>query len=286
MLKKIEFRKMKKSILWILAVVITLSAVVYQRLTGPTYPKRLKFELNGMEYKLRLIRSHGGTEDAPVKLKLDGDIEAVLNFNYFPLHQDEAWKQLNFIREGNELVAKLPNQPPAGKLMYYITIIAGSQTVEIEKDSPVIIRFKGAVPQLILIPHVIFMFIAMFLANVAGLLAIGKISSYRFYTYLTLGLLTVGGMILGPLVQYYAFGDLWTGIPYGWDLTDNKTLIAFIFWVVAVIGQLKKERPYLTIIASIVILLIYSIPHSMFGSELDRTSGEVTHGFIQLISIF
>ena len=39
-------------------------------------------------------------------------------------------------------------------------------------------------------------------------------------------LLAVGGFILGPLVQNYAFGELWTGVPFGWDLTDNKTLIA------------------------------------------------------------
>ena len=48
-------------------------------------------------------------------------------------------------------------------------------------------------------------------------------------------------MILGPIVQYYAFGDLWTGIPFGWDLTDNKTLIALIFWILAVVNE-QKER--------------------------------------------
>ncbi len=50
-------------------------------------------------------------------------------------------------------------------------------------------------------------------------------------------------MILGPIVQKYAFGELWTGIPFGWDLTDNKTLIAFLFWILAVIMNRKKERP-------------------------------------------
>jgi len=38
---------------------------------------------------------------------------------------------------------------------------------------------------------------------------------------------------LGPLVQLNAFGDLWTGWPFGGDWTDNKTLFAFIFWVIA-----------------------------------------------------
>jgi len=86
--------------------------------------------------------------------------------------------------------------------------------------------------------------------------------------------------VLGPVVQYYAFGDLWTGIPFGWDLTDNKTLIAGIFWALAVIMNRKKERPLYTILAAVVLLLVYSIPHSMFGSELNYETGSVTQGVI------
>jgi hypothetical protein len=82
------------------------------------------------------------------------------------------------------------------------------------------------------------------------------------------------------LVQYYAFGDLWTGIPFGWDLTDNKTLIALIFWILAVVMNRKEEKPFYTILAAIVLLLIFSIPHSLFGSNLDYSTGKVTQGII------
>jgi len=87
-------------------------------------------------------------------------------------------------------------------------------------------------------------------------------------------------MILGPIVQYFAFGDFWTGIPYGWDLTDNKTLIAFVFWIIAVVMNRKKERPLYTALAAFVLLLIFSIPHSLFGSQLDYSTGQVTQGII------
>jgi hypothetical protein len=273
---------MKKFLLWTLAVIITLAAVIYQRMTGPTYPKRVKIEINHKEYKLKLLRSHGGTDDAPVELAIDAEVQAQLFYKFYPVHEGEEWKTVAFDREGDKLIAKLPNQPAAGKLMYYINIKNGDKDIQIQKENPVVIRFKGEVPKAILFPHVLLMFLAMLLANVSGLFALGKVESYRRYTFLTFGFLTIGGMILGPLVQYYAFGDLWTGIPFGWDLTDNKTLIAFVFWLIAVLGNLKKNRPYLTVIASIVILLVYSIPHSMFGSELDRASGTVTQGFIQM----
>jgi hypothetical protein len=148
------------------------------------------------------------------------------------------------------------------------------------KETPVVIRFKGSVPSFVLIPHIIFMFIAMIFSTGAGFLSIIKHPSYKKYALYTLILLTVGGMILGPVVQKYAFGELWTGIPFGWDLTDNKTLIALLFWVLAVYMSWKYDKPLYTALAALVLLLIFSIPHSMFGSELDYASGQVTQGII------
>jgi len=48
----------------------------------------------------------------------------------------------------------------------------------------------------------------------------------------------------------------------------------------------KKERPLYTVLAAIVLLLIYSIPHSMFGSTLNYSNGTVTQGMILLMSPF
>ncbi|OQY04067.1 MAG: hypothetical protein B6I20_03765 [Bacteroidetes bacterium 4572_117] len=277
---------MKKFILWVVAVTITLGAAVYQRLTGPTHPKRVKVELADKTYNVKLFRSHGGTEDAPIELAIDNQqVTAELCYKFFPEHENEEWKTTEFKREDTKLVAYLPNQPMAGKLMYYISLKSGDKTIEIEKNTPIVIRFKGAVPKSILFPHIFFMFFAMLLANVAGLFAIAKFSRYKLYTYLTFIFLIIGGLIFGPIVQKYAFGELWTGIPFGWDLTDNKTLFAFIFWLIAVAGNIKKDRAYLTIIAAIAVLIIFSIPHSMYGSELNRATGDVTQGFISFFSV-
>ena len=48
---------MKKYVYWLLAIVITLVLSVYQRMTGPTYPKKVTIELNGENYKIKLPRS-------------------------------------------------------------------------------------------------------------------------------------------------------------------------------------------------------------------------------------
>ena len=92
----------------------------------------------------------------------------------------------------------------------------------------------------------------------------------------------LGGMILGPIVQKFAFGEFWTGFPVGKDLTDNKALVAFVFWIIAWAGNIKKPRPYLPVIAAIINLGIGFIPHSLMGSELDYTSGEIKTGLIYL----
>ncbi len=92
----------------------------------------------------------------------------------------------------------------------------------------------------------------------------------------------LGGLIFGPWVQLYAFNELWAGVPFAWDLTDNKTLVAFLFWLLAYFMNRKKESPVYTVVAAIVMLLVYSIPHSMYGSQLDPETGEIIQGWIWL----
>lgn len=268
---------MKTFLYWLLAIIITLTAAVYQRMTGPTYEKKIAFIHNGVEQNIELIRSYSTNSPAPVILEInDGDISGNIYYKKYPSNDD--FIKVELVHVNNTLEGVLPNQPPAGKLEYYIELLDANSMENILTSEHVIIRYKGDVPSYVLIPHIFLMFFAMLFSNLTGLLALGKRERYRFYTMFTTILLFIGGMILGPVVQKFAFGELWTGVPFGWDLTDNKTLIAFIFWLIAVVGNWKKERPYLSLIAAIVLLLVYSIPHSMFGSELDYTTGTIGQG--------
>jgi len=274
---------MKKFALWSLAFIITLSAAVYQKYTGPTYPKRVNVTVNDKQYKLKLIRTLALDETSEVKLKIsDPSIKAKIYFKRF--RSNDEYQVADFIytaepkKEGYSAV--VPQQPAAGKLQYYVEISDSKDTKTYLKENPVVIRFKGGVPAYILIPHILCMFIAMLFSTLAGLMAAVKFPLYKKYALWTLILFVAGGFILGPIVQNYAFGELWTGIPFGWDLTDNKTLIALVFWVLAVIMNRKKERPFYTILAAIILLLVFSIPHSLFGSELNITTGQVTQGII------
>lgn len=269
-----------KTFLYVLvAAAITFAAMIYQRTTGPTYPKKVEAMVDGVNYPVTLITSHGGVADCMLEFEIpDTAVTGNITFRKFPTN--EAWTTLNLTRSGNTLTGSLPHQPPAGKLEYKVEFRKDDQLFPLHETNATVIRFKGDVPASILIPHIILMFVAMFFSNLAGVMALFRHPRFRFFTFWTLVLLGIGGMILGPWVQLHAFGEAWAGVPFAWDLTDNKTLIAFLFWILAVVMNRKKERPVYVIVASLVILIIYSIPHSMYGSQLDPETGKIIQGAI------
>jgi len=274
-----------KSFLFItIAVFITFAAVVYQRATGPTYPKKVEAEIDGKMYKFKLTRSHGGETDCPLVFNIeDPEVTGTVTFRKFPTN--ENWTTIEMIREGGTLTGYLPNQPPAGKLEYKIEFQKNGQVYSLHETNATVIRYKGHVPAYILAPHVILMFVAMFLSNLTGVMALFRYGKYRKLALWTLIILGTGGMVLGPWVQWHAFGEVWAGVPFAWDLTDNKTLVAFLFWILAVVMNRKKEKPGYIIAASVVMLIIYLIPHSMYGSQLDPETGKIIQGFIGLYGI-
>lgn len=262
-------------IFWIMAIVITLSSVIYQRKTGPTYPVKGSIEIAGQAVNYKLLRSHNSTDDAVIRIETNGaDISGEYDFRRFRSHDE--WQMLPMQKVNGALEASIPKQPPAGKVMYRVRLVDGENTRHELTEEPVIIRFKGPVPATVLIPHILLMFTSMFFANRAGIEALARHErqfKYALITMLTLGL---GGLLMGPIVQKYAFGAYWTGWPFGHDLTDNKSAVAFIMWAVA-IWRLKKTPETAwrwVVIAAIVQLAVYLIPHSVLGSELDYTAME------------
>lgn len=263
---------MKRSILlWIIAFVLTVLTAAYQRMTGPTYPLSGETTLNGKTIKYALDRSHGGEDDHQIKITTqDENITGILEWKRFKTSDDWTIDTMIYRSKEGWLTGLLPHQPPAGKLMYRITLEKDSKKVFLNNNHPAVIRFKGDVPIFIIIPHVILIFLAMLFSTRTGLEFFKKEPDYKKLVYWTFGLLILGGMIFGPIMQKYAFGEFWTGVPFGIDLTDNKTLIAVIGWVIALIAMKKSANPKRWIIfASVLMFIIYLIPHSVLGSELD-----------------
>jgi hypothetical protein len=176
-----------------------------------------------------------------------------------------------------ELQGMLPAQPAAGKLEYFVELDSPDGIIRIPADESenLIIRFKDPVPAGVLVPHIICMFLALLIGVRTALGAVVSPVRLKGLAWTTLALMTVGGMILGPIVQKYAFGAYWTGWPLGYDLTDNKTLIMWVVWVAVaiVISKRGSARDAVVrgaiLVAAVVMMAVYLIPHSLRGSELD-----------------
>ena len=270
---------MKKFLYWFLAVVITLVLSIYQRTTGPTYPKKLTVELRGGSYKVKLPRS-GVQQDELVKLQIPEDLPhelesdqtapVTMSLHYRRFPTSDEYTSVDFRWKDGAWQAALPVQPVAGKLQYYLTIDGKDYL----KDDPIVIRFRNDVPAGILIPHILLMFGAMLLAVYTFLLVVtGR--DYAKWLKLTVGIMFVGGFVFGPLVQHAAFGPWWTGFPYGTDLTDNKTLLSFLFFLVALATLKWKYNKWVVGAAVVFMVLIFSIPHSAYGSEYDYSAQQL-----------
>lgn len=260
---------MKKFLIWTLTVVITLATAVYQRLTGPTYPVKGKTIVGEEQVAFKLLRTKESTDDCEVGVGVKNPrTTGLVEFKRYKT--EDGWTRLPMEKKGERLVAFLPKQPPAGKLAYRVLLSSGGREVSLTGEKPVIIRFKGPVPAAILIPHILIMFLAMLLATRAGIAALGRQTNPRKFALWTAILLIVGGFILGPIIQKLSFGDWWTGFPLGYDLTDNKTLIALLGWIAALIaGRGGKPARGWVLAAAVLMLVVFMIPHSLFGSELD-----------------
>lgn len=254
--------------IWLFALLLTLGSAVYQRLTGPTRPARGSVSLGGTEVKLRLLRSWAGAGDLAVAVKAaDPKVAGSVAWRRYPTN--DPFAVLPMVREGDVLRAALPHQPPAGKVEYQVRL-EREGAAALFPERPAIARFKGAVSNAVIVPHVFAMFGGMLVANAAGLLALrGEKRLFRI-SLVVVALLSIGGLVLGPLVQKQAFDAYWTGWPFGGDMTDNKTAVAVLAWAIAAFRARGGRDARVAVgVAAVVTLAVFLIPHSAWGSQID-----------------
>jgi hypothetical protein len=262
--------KCNSTLLWTFSVIFTIAFAYYQRKTGPTYPVTVKTVVNEQTVRNRLLRTSDGGDGQTIRLNIP-DSSFKGHFIYKRYKSHDEWTEVEMIREGEYLTTLIPGQPPAGKVEYQIFLEKDGNEIPLT-DEPVVIRFKGKVPLWILIIHVVVIFAGMLFSTRTGLEAYFNGKRTYSFTITTIILLFAGGLILGPVIQKYAFDAYWTGWPTGHDLTDNKMAVAFIFWLIAFFQQYRnRERKSMVYVATLVMIAVFLIPHSTWGSEIDYT---------------
>ena len=265
-------------ILWTLAFLLTAAFLVWQKISGPTYEVRFDTEVSGVPLKGELLRTHSITGDMPVTVNIsDSEVAGTVIWRRYPT--DHSWERLAMVNEGGQMTASLPAQKMAGKLEYSVEFEKDGEVVRIPAEESAVARFKGDVPNLVLVFHVSFMILGMLFSTGCGFEALSNGGSLKILSRISFLFLLLGGLVLGPVVQKYAFDAYWTGWPLGGDWTDNKLAVGAIVWLIAMIGTRNAGvgRPsgkWLCVLAMMAIFIIYGIPHSIHGSTLDYETGE------------
>jgi hypothetical protein len=263
--------------LWIAAFVVTVLLAVFQRMTGPSHPLRGTAVLsNGETISYKLPRSNEGRDTLRIAiLEPSAETQATLEWRRFPT--DEPFRGRPMTADANgELETRIPPQPAAGKVEYRILLDVAGETTSIPASETVVARYRGEVPASVLIPHILIMFSSM-LISTRALFEVLRPGAPRARTLVlvSMALLVVGGLVLGPIVQRFAFGAYWTGWPLGHDLTDNKTLIAFLAWLPATVLAWRRARTRMAVALGWVVMMgVFLIPHSARGSQLDWSQVE------------
>jgi len=270
--------------IWVITFFLTVGFLVWQKVSGPTYPRRGSVDVGTGRIAVELPRTNSINSDMEISIPVgdpdapDPGVTGTVIWRRYPT--DEAWQRLPMHYDRGVLRAALPRQPMAGKLEYHVELAHGGRTAVFPRDESAVARFKGDVPALVLVFHVTCMVLGMLFSTGAGLDALtGGAAAQRFLARITFFFLFLGGCVLGPVVQKYAFDAYWTGWPFGEDWTDNKLAAGAIVWAIAVWAtrHARKGHPagrVWVVIAMLTILVIYSIPHSIHGSTFDYATGE------------
>jgi len=273
---------------WTVAALVTLGSLAYQDRTGPTYPLRGSVQTEAGTVTFICMRSQTIGQGLSVAITdpVPDGLRAQVRYRRF--RSKDPWTTVPMERGSFAIAGRgrsrtvagigvaLPSlSERAGKYEYFVEIAptAAAQPFSITGERPIYARYKAPVPGAALVAHIVAIFVSMLVAmrtTLAGLLGHGV----RRYLYATLVTLLLGGFILGPLVQWYAFGVWWSGFPFGYDWTDNKVVVGLAFWLLALWrNRGRRECRWSVVLAGLATLAIYFIPHSVFGSEYNYITG-------------
>lgn len=270
----------------IVAVILTVVLLGISRRLSTRRPHDLAMEGPGFSAEHRTVTEQVGAGSPVLSLTLRGDRElepAVL----YRVGREEALHTVPMaMEEMGVWYSVLPEYKKGTKIYYAIELRDGSGIVARmpeESGSFLFIKYKGKVSSIVLILHIIFMFASFYFMIQSFWSAIGilvgrdwKMEAVGHARWVLISSF-IGGWPLGFILNYQAFGVVWEGFPFGYDITDNKTQIMFIFWLASLLlvrGSFLgrgEERDRLgargfavaLMVSFVVSLLLFIVPHSL-----------------------
>jgi hypothetical protein len=270
----------------IVSVVLTLLLLSAARRLSVGRPADLVSGGDGLRVYHRTVTEMVGPGQPCVKARIEPaqSVELVVRWITPPSSEIQA-QGMGPIGSG-VYEACLPAREKGTKIKYWIAA-SNAEGAEVRvPENPGefgVLKYKGKASNLVVGAHVLFMFGAFFFMVMSFLAAIeilrgreDKKNAVRSARWV-LASSFIGGWPLGFLLNHQTFGMLWEGFPFGYDITDNKTKVIFILWLVSLllswgsfIGK-GEERDRLgrkafasAIVACFVVsLVLFILPHSI-----------------------
>jgi hypothetical protein len=266
---------MSKGLKIVLAVVLTLVVLFLSRYFGPNRKYTVETKLDGVTLSHKAPRGKEGEGPAELTLVVTGSQAADFSAELVgQVKGTESWERLDPARvEDGNYVFEVPSKPWTTRYFYRFEARQGGNTVTLARQNgdPMMVKFKGSVPAWIVTCHVLGMFGGFLLLILSVFYALelarGKNENrtagrLAWWSWIVL---FIGAVPFGIPMNYYAFNVYWEAFPFGGDVTDNKSQIALIIWLLAVLGlsfRRGRKTGLAVVLAGILVLAIFLIPHS------------------------
>jgi hypothetical protein len=269
----------------IISAVLTIVLLGLSRKMSTRNPLEIKSEFDSITANHTTITESKLGVMPVVTVRLSGDQAAQVGGVLF-YQIDKGTEQSTIMNHSDEvtLVGNLPAGEIGQRLNYRIELsLNGTLKASMApaNERGYLLKYKGPVSSFVLLPHILLMFAGVFSSFMALfygfdlILGKKKVKQAAIAVLLSFFCGFIGGVLIGIEVSHEVFGGSgWGGWPLGNDVTDTKTEIFLLFWLVAMIfgwlglsgKKLKisnKAFGSMIIVSFIVTLAAFLIPHSI-----------------------
>jgi len=278
-----------KIVRWAIAAVLTAALLYVASSNSRGRPEQITHTENGYTFDITTVPK--GFEDgvARITVKIDGPLNDTLQtlIRYSKFDQDASTPRRKYEKKlllpdsvAGVYYAEFSVGTRGDRFWYFFEIrdnVGGQRAMFLRPDGePFVLKYVGEVPSWILTLHILLMFATVYFIVLGTIDAIELISrgsdpAPMTRAYLWAVVCTfVGGYPFGWAMNWYTFGTIWEGVPFGTDATDNKTQLLFVYLVFILLLGLARRRLYSPralgiwgVTGLIVMLAIYLIPHSI-----------------------
>jgi hypothetical protein len=269
-------------------ILITLLIFIVARRISRNRPFEMEADFGGAHMTHSTVYEQVGPGQPEITLKVDPPVEIGVDVIYRVPGTDEPDTIAMSEVSSGTWSARLPNREKGERIEYGFLFISTEESgtgiaTASSQTGYFLVKYKGEISVTVLILHILCMFAAFFFIIEASIgafaiLFMGEDKEFTVAQTRWVLLFTfLGGWPLGFVLNWQRFGPVWEGFPFGYDITDNKTQLIAIFWVIVAAMVWKSFANRRTgrdlagpgvfaiavIIASVLSMILYLVPHSL-----------------------